>query len=59
MTVGNRSNITIYIPPSLKAELQMLPPRSISKVCQRALQGAVDGVKRQRIEVITEAFEED
>lgn len=52
-------SITIYIPAELKARMQILPPRSISKTCQEALIKAVERAEQERTAAIAEAFGED
>lgn len=52
-------DITIYVPGSLGARLSVLPPRSISRICQDALREAVRQAEAARADAIAQAFEED
>jgi hypothetical protein len=51
--------LTIYLPPALKEQLRILPPRSVSRICQRALRQAVAEAERERDEMIRDALTED
>jgi hypothetical protein len=51
--------LTIYLPDSLQAQLRLLPPRNVSRICQEALRRAVTEAGQQRDELITDALEED
>jgi electron transfer flavoprotein alpha/beta subunit len=53
------SNITIYISADLKAELAILPPRSVSRICQAALERAVRLEEKRRDMLISDALYED
>ena len=39
--------LNIYVPPELAARIKVLPPRSLSRICQRALEQAVDDLEEK------------
>lgn len=59
MASGARNHITIYVPDYLLEQLAILPPRTISRVCQEALRAAVKRQLALREEAIEDAFAED
>jgi hypothetical protein len=54
---GNK--LTVYVPPALMGRLAILPPRSVSAICQAALLAAVEQAERQRDDAVALAFAED
>jgi hypothetical protein len=55
--------VTIYVPPALHSRLWILPPRTISRICQAALLAAVEQAEREHEEAMAagldDAFAED
>jgi len=57
--LNDERKLTIYLPADLKAQLAILPPRSVSGICQDALRKAVADRLAEAAERALEAFAED
>jgi hypothetical protein len=51
--------IDIYVPAELRARLGILPPRSVSRICQDALRAAVEKAEADQGAAVSDALEED
>jgi hypothetical protein len=54
-----KNAITIYVPEDLRERVKILPPRTVSRVCQNALRCAAEEEEKRREEFLADMLAED